>query len=179
MVEKGFSKAFCCTAVIEGCLPNASGHEVSLGAGSFCLERPESPSFQGLAGQCFSGVDGTAVFSSDECPVSLACGATRVEECSCVFVGKKSMVSTLDRLCFCDDARRSCLPCSCCCCARHGDRFSGEGVGGTAPCVVLDLVTGSYVGLFGFKIDPFLTSSGGGGLISIALERRLADPGGE
>lgn len=163
----------------EGCLPNASGHEVSLGAGSLVLERPESPSFHGLAGQCFSGVDGTAVFSLDDCSVSLICGATRVEECSCVFVGKKSMVSTLDRLCFCEDIRRSCLPATGICCPRQGERFSGDGVGGTVPWVVLVFMTGSYVGLFGFRADPFLTSSGGGGLISIARERRLADPGGE
>jgi hypothetical protein len=115
----------------------------------------------------------------DDCSVSLTCGATRVEECSCVFVGKKSMVSTLDRLCFCEDTRRPCLPGSDICCASQREHFSSEGVGGTAPCAILDLVAGSYVGLFGFKAEPLLTSSGGGGLISIALERRLAEPGGE
>jgi hypothetical protein len=43
--------------------------------------------------------------------------------------------------------------------------------------MLLDLVAGSYVGLFGFREDIFLGSSGGGGLISMARERRLADPG--
>ena len=81
-------------------MPNASGQDVSFDVGSFLFERPEWPSFQGLAGQCFSGVDGMAVLSLGVCLGSNALGASRVEECSCVLVGKKSIVSTLEILCF-------------------------------------------------------------------------------
>jgi hypothetical protein len=86
------------------CFPNASGHEVSFDVGSFFLERPECPSFHGLAGQ-FSGVAGIAVFSFETWPPSFPLGANRVDECSWVFVGKKSVVSMLEKLALWDSAR--------------------------------------------------------------------------
>jgi hypothetical protein len=97
---EGWPAAFCRNEEDDCCLPNASGHEVSFEDGSFFLDRPELPSFHGLAGQCFSGVDGTPAFSTAACFASFAPGASRVEECSWVFVGKKSVVSTLEKLGF-------------------------------------------------------------------------------
>jgi len=67
---------------MEGGFPNASGHDPIFGAGSLFLDRPVLSSFQGLAGQLFSGVAGTAAFSSRFGWVALAVGATRVDECS-------------------------------------------------------------------------------------------------
>jgi hypothetical protein len=74
--------ALCRNEEEDCCLPKASGQEVSFEDGSFGFERPELPSFQGLAGQCFSGVDGMAVLSSVAFFDSKALGASRVEECS-------------------------------------------------------------------------------------------------
>jgi hypothetical protein len=93
----------------ECCFPNASGHEVSFDVGSFFLERPEWASFHGLAGQCFSGVAGSAFCSL----CSFAPGASRVEECSWVLVGKKSVVSMLEKLGFWDRARSTLTDCGC------------------------------------------------------------------
>ena len=52
----------------------------------------------------------------------------------------------------------------------------GDGVGGTVS--IIELLFGSYVGLFGSKADEacFFDSSWGG-LISMARDRRLPDPG--
>jgi hypothetical protein len=97
--------ALCPNEEEDRCLPNASGHEVSLDAGSLFLERSELPSFHGLAGQCFSGVIGVAVFLLEACTESPTLGANLVDECSWVFVGKKSVVSMLEKLGLRDDAR--------------------------------------------------------------------------
>jgi hypothetical protein len=69
------------------------------------------------------------VFSREDCFDNLF-GAILVEECSCVLVGKKSVVSILDKLGFWEIARSSCLlnwpePASL---EHHGDDFAGEGV---------------------------------------------------
>jgi hypothetical protein len=103
-VVDGGAAALYCSDPLEGLLPNASGHEVSL-ATPLRPERLEFPSFQGLAGQFFSGVEGATDVSLVVGIDSWTCGATLVEECSCVFVGKKSVVSMLDRLGFCERIR--------------------------------------------------------------------------
>jgi hypothetical protein len=99
VVAESGASVTCRPDPLEGCLPNASGQEVSLET-VLWLDRPELPSFQGLAGQFFSGVEGTIEVSLLPDRASVTWGATRVDECSCVLVGKKSVVSMLDRLGF-------------------------------------------------------------------------------
>lgn len=89
-------------------------------------------------------------------------------------MGKKSVVSTLDRLILWDSVRLVWLSDWFVSWWRQGEILFGEDVGGT---VFLEIF-GSYVGLFGSKVDDgcFLDSSRGG-LISMARERRLVGPG--
>jgi hypothetical protein len=58
--EESSLVAACRSDDDEACLPKAVGHDMSFEVGSLFLDRPELASFHGLAGQCFSGVDGTA-----------------------------------------------------------------------------------------------------------------------
>jgi hypothetical protein len=140
--EEVFPAVFCRNETEERCFPNASDHDVSFDAGSFLAERPELPSFHGLAGQCFSGVDGIAVLSLRACLGSLALGASRVEECSWVLVGKKSVVSMLEKLGLWERTPPTLSDCGSSG-TRQGDRFGGEGVGGTTLRAGSDLARGS------------------------------------
>jgi hypothetical protein len=58
-----------------------------------------------------------------------------------VFVGKKSVVSMLEKLGFCDRARCASLDCGSSS-VRHGACFGGDGVGGAAPRIVFAFMGG-------------------------------------
>ena len=99
-------------------------------------------------------------------------GATLVEECSWVLVGKKSAVDTLEMLDLCLIDLSSVLSCgrsldsfrsksqghlACTTSLRFGEGI-GDGVGGTNTggdsTLGVNVFAGSYVGLVGFRLDP-------------------------